>query len=170
MVLYLFTSLASLDARGGRRKNHKIRIKAQDRHTLCPSRPARKIAPRTAPTFGFAFHRARAGCSDYAQAFDELEVAFYCRAAPSAGSVHRGTGRPRPRFPIPCAKTGALALHMGGAWVLTETVGSATLEAAGSSTRAVAGRPVAHSPPGSAEPPRAAQSRQARLEEAVKSK
>ena len=55
--------------------------------------------------------------------------------------------------------------------VLTETVGSATLEAAGSSTRGSGWAPSGPvSPPGSAEPPRAAQSRQARLEEAEKSK
>ena len=61
-----------------------------------------------------------------AQAFNQLAVAFdidCCRTAPSPGSVQRLTGRPRPRLPIPRAKTGTLALHMGGAWVLTEAVG-----------------------------------------------
>ena len=57
-----------------------------------------------------------------AQAFNQLAVAFD-RTAPSPGGVQRLTGRPRPRLPIPRAKTGTLALHMGGAWVLTEAVG-----------------------------------------------
>lgn len=82
--------------------------------------------------------------------FNELAVAFDCyRAAPSSGGVQRLTGRPRPRLPIPRAKTGALALHMGGAWVLAEAAGSATLEAAARSTQGRGGAQwPSLSPPG----------------------
>ena len=102
---------------------------------------------------------ALAQVSEGAQALDKLEVAFDCRGGgfPLTGGVQRGTRQPRPRLPIPRAEAGALALHMRSVWVLTETVGSAALEAARSSTRGSGWAPSGPvSPPGSAEPPRAA--------------
>ena len=105
---------------------------------------------------------ALAQVSEGAQALDKLEVAFDCRGGrfPLTGGVQRGTRQPRPRLPIPRAEAGALALHMRSVWVLTETVGSAALEAARSSTRG-----SGWAPSGPVSPPwecRAAQSRQAR--------
>ena len=116
---------------------------AGDRAICQPTRVAREKNNRTQH-----FYYVLEG----AQAFNQLAVAFdcaCCRTVPSPGGVQQLTGRPRPRLPIPRAKTGTLALHMGSAWVLTEAVGSATLEVAARSTQGRGGAQwPSLSPPG----------------------